>query len=200
MPLFTKICLDDIQKTVKTADIIGLFQHRKRESKEETVFVCPFHENPKSELTVNNITQRYSCPSCEANGDAISYLMNAKLKTFRQAIQFIAAYYDLKTDEHKVVRKPEKDKIKDYFKHLSMLDKNTKKTKYIPAINGYVKTTDYDNGTWYRIDRLEEFSVEDSESGISIMGFTSESEHTLYESCESVAEAERILQEFLSRI
>ena len=50
---------------------------------------CPFHDDKRASLIVNENRQHYKCFACGAGGDAIDFLMKIKHVDFKHAINIL---------------------------------------------------------------------------------------------------------------
>lgn len=52
--------------------------------------LCPFHPDRNPSFYINTQTNRYRCYACDANGDAIQFLMETDNLTFKEALRQLA--------------------------------------------------------------------------------------------------------------
>ncbi len=71
--------------------VVSNYVHLKREGSEH-VGICPFHEDTKASLKVNEKKKLYSCFACGAAGDTIDFLTRMG-RTFHEACQEINGGY-----------------------------------------------------------------------------------------------------------
>jgi DNA primase len=62
--------------------------------------LCPFHDDKNPSLNVNPARQIYKCFSCQAGGDAISFLMEIENLTFVEAMETLARSLDIDLHEY----------------------------------------------------------------------------------------------------
>lgn len=90
-------------------DIVSRHVDLKREGSEHKG-ICPFHEDDKPSLMVNEKKGIYKCFACDAGGDSINFLMRLKGVSFREACESISNgsdHYEINTDVRpKKIQKP----------------------------------------------------------------------------------------------
>ncbi len=67
--------------------------------------ICPFHNDTKPSLKVNDAKGMYKCFACGAGGDAITFVMNFKKLEFVEALREISGVLGLPFEEQKEKRK-----------------------------------------------------------------------------------------------
>ncbi len=67
--------------------------------------ICPFHNDTKPSLKVNDAKGMYKCFACSAGGDAITFVMNYKKLEFVEALREISGVLGLPFEEQKEKRK-----------------------------------------------------------------------------------------------
>jgi len=71
------------------SDVVSRYTDLKKRGSRELVGLCPFHQEKSPSFEVNNDKGTYHCHGCGAGGDAITFLMRAEGRTFRQAIEIL---------------------------------------------------------------------------------------------------------------
>jgi len=115
---------DDIEQKIKaSANIVDIvedagFQLRKKGAHLECL--CPFHADRNlGSFVVNERKNFYYCFSCEAKGDAIKFVMEYHKLSYRDALLYIAAIYNIYVEED------------DHYKQIVAKRENYKKT-FVP--------------------------------------------------------------------
>ncbi len=83
---------DDRQRVLDATDIVRLIgDHMALKPKgREFVSLCPFHDDHKPSMCVIPHKQIYHCFSCNAGGNAISFVMNYHKMGFGEALKYLA--------------------------------------------------------------------------------------------------------------
>jgi putative DNA primase/helicase len=111
--LSERIDTDALLRTVNIVDIIGRRISLKKKGV-EYYGVCPFHDDDKASLQVNEKKQVYKCFACSAGGDAIDYLQRLGM-TFHQAIAEINGdVADIKANPEKRIGKAKREEVEDW--------------------------------------------------------------------------------------
>ena len=77
--------ISDLKQAANIVDVIGRYVHLKKRGSEH-YGVCPFHNDDKESLQVNERKQIFHCFPCGTGGDVIDFLTKYG-KTFKEAIQ-----------------------------------------------------------------------------------------------------------------
>jgi len=48
---------------------------------------CPFHNDSRKSLYINDSSNLFRCPACKASGDAISFVQRYKKLSFQDAVE-----------------------------------------------------------------------------------------------------------------
>ncbi|MCB9990701.1 MAG: hypothetical protein H6867_04905 [Rhodospirillales bacterium] len=82
---------EQVKDRVRLEDVAALRVHGglKRHGKYYKG-LCPFHPDRNPSFYINTQTNRYRCYACDANGDAIQFLMDTDNLTFKEALQRLA--------------------------------------------------------------------------------------------------------------
>ena len=78
---------------------------------------CPFHDDKFRSMIYNDRFQKYHCFECNANGDAISFLMVYKCISFEEACKWLAKKFNVKL-EKATKENASKEKLKEVITHL----------------------------------------------------------------------------------
>jgi DNA primase len=114
----------------------------------QLVGLCPFHNEKSPSFTVSIPKQMYKCFGCGESGDGIQFVMKNQKKTFAEAIEWVASFYNIaieleqETAEDKAKRQETKDVKKAmlsalkqandlYHKHLMDLPDESDVWKYL---------------------------------------------------------------------
>jgi DNA primase len=84
---------DDLKERVRDAvdiaDVVGSYIALRRQGK-AMVGLCPWHEDSRPSLQVNQERQTYRCWVCDVGGDVFSFLMRMEKVEFREALEQLA--------------------------------------------------------------------------------------------------------------
>lgn len=140
-------CIDQVKQHLIIEDVIGEFVKLKKQGP-QLVGLCPFHNEKSPSFTVSIPKQFYKCFGCGESGDGIQFLMKNQKKTFTEAIEWVASFYNIaieleqETAEDKAKRQETKDVKKAmlsalkqanelYHKHLMGLPDESEVWKYL---------------------------------------------------------------------
>ncbi len=84
---------DDIEDLKRRVDIVELIREVVPLERRGRVFfgLCPFHEEKTPSFAVDPERRRFHCYGCQADGDAIAFLMKVKGIGFQDALRELAA-------------------------------------------------------------------------------------------------------------
>ena len=86
---FDNNIINQVQQASDIVDVIS--EHVNLVSKgREMVGLCPFHEDHKPSMCVNNVKQIFKCFACGAGGDVFKFVQMRENLTFPQAIERLA--------------------------------------------------------------------------------------------------------------
>ena len=98
---FDNSIINQVQQASDIVDVIS--EHVNLVSKgREMVGLCPFHEDHKPSMYVNNVKQIFKCFACGAGGDVFKFVQMRENLTFPQAIERLAqrAGIEIKKTSH----------------------------------------------------------------------------------------------------
>ena len=79
----------EVQQANDIVDVISEHVSLKRKGR-EMVGLCPFHEDHKPSMNVNNVKQIFKCFACGAGGDVIKFVQMRENLSFPQALERLA--------------------------------------------------------------------------------------------------------------
>ena len=99
-----------IAEIVERTDIIELVGRSVDLRKAGTSFkgLCPFHDERTPSFSVSPLRRRFYCFGCGAKGDAIGFVIQHEGKTFREAIEELAAASGVQVPEQRPLNAHEK--------------------------------------------------------------------------------------------
>ncbi len=113
--------LRDLIKQAPVSQIVGHFLPLQRKGR-NLVALCPFHPDSNPSMTVNDDRGTFRCWSCQAGGDAISFVMDFKKLEFIEAMRECAKILGLPEDELNRERK-KNPKLELAFRVLNYANK-----------------------------------------------------------------------------
>lgn len=87
--VFEQSHIEQILQSINIVDVIGSYVSLKPKGK-EMVGLCPFHNDSRPSLNVNENKQIFKCFACGAGGDAFKFLMLRENLTFPEAVRLLA--------------------------------------------------------------------------------------------------------------
>ena len=87
--MFDNSVVLEVQRANDIVDVIGEHVSLKRKGR-EMVGLCPFHDDHRPSMNVNNVKQIFKCFSCGAGGDIFKFVQMRENLTFPQAIERLA--------------------------------------------------------------------------------------------------------------
>ncbi len=92
--------IDNIRNHIVLSDVIGQLIKLKKHGANYTG-CCPFHDEKTPSFVVSPAKEIYKCFGCGKSGDAFTFLMQHEHKTYPEAIEWLANYYNITIDyEH----------------------------------------------------------------------------------------------------
>ena len=87
-----------VDEVKEKADIVAIIQERIPLTKKGANYVglCPFHDDKNPSLTVSPTKHIYKCFSCNASGNAITFVQNFDKISFSEALRKVAATVNIK--------------------------------------------------------------------------------------------------------
>jgi DNA primase len=87
--VFDQSAVDRVQQANNIVDVIGEYVSLAKKGR-ELVGLCPFHEDHRPSLYVNETKQIFKCFACGAGGDVLKFVQMRESLTFPQAIERLA--------------------------------------------------------------------------------------------------------------
>jgi len=129
--------IDDL---INRADIVDVVDSRvalKKRGK-EYVACCPFHNEKSPSFTVSQSKQFYHCFGCGAHGTALGFIMEYERLEFVDAVEALAAEYQIEVPRERGFDRPQDDKKPIYevleksaSSYASELKKNNRAIEYL---------------------------------------------------------------------
>lgn len=99
----------EVQQANDIVDVIGEHVSLKKKGR-EMVGLCPFHDDHRPSMNVNNVKQIFKCFACGAGGDVFKFVQMRENLTFPQAIERLAERAGIKL-ERRQKAKGESEKV-----------------------------------------------------------------------------------------
>ena len=118
---------DQVTQVQQATDLVALIgeQIRLRPKGREFVGICPFHDDSNPSLSVSPTKQIYKCFSCQAGGNAFTWLTNYHKMTFPEALRFLAERAGIQLERQRLA--PQEDQGGD---RQRLADANAKALDY----------------------------------------------------------------------
>ena len=106
---------EQIDEVIKNADMVSIIgEYVKLEKKgNDYKGLCPFHNDSNPSLSVSPRKNCYTCFSCHATGNVITFVQNIEHISFTEAIKKVAAKSNIKLD---IKVNPNEAKFNKYYK------------------------------------------------------------------------------------
>lgn len=135
--------LEDLKNRIKSdlpiSTIIGqyLALHRQGSS---LVALCPFHDDTKPSMNVNDNKGMFKCFACNTGGDAITFVQKHRNLNFQEALQEICQKNGINFDTYKEEKKqnPKVEMAKRILSLATRLYRETAKSKAYPHFNDFI--------------------------------------------------------------
>lgn len=123
MPIFTKESLEALRKKIDLVEVLSPYIDLKKAGAAYKA-LCPFHDEKTPSFTIQRGDSHYHCFGCGAHGDAIHFLMNYQKMNFSEAIESLAAKFQVHLDEAESSQEfkgPPKAKLKEALESATKL-------------------------------------------------------------------------------
>jgi DNA primase len=101
--IYDQIIVSRVQQANDIIDVVGEHVSLKRQGR-EMVGLCPFHDDHRPSLYVNEVKQIFKCFVCGAGGDVLRFVQMRENLTFPQAVERLAERAGIKLKPATVVR------------------------------------------------------------------------------------------------
>ena len=79
-----------IEEAVQVEEVLSSFVSLQRKGKK---YLCPFHSDTHPSFSITSDGKFYKCFSCDAQGSAVSFLMEEQKMSYPQAMKYLAEKY-----------------------------------------------------------------------------------------------------------
>lgn len=80
---------EQIRQSIDIVDLVGGYIQLRRQGR-NFVGICPWHDDSRPSLNVNQQRQSWKCWVCDLGGDVFSFVMKAEGLEFREALELLA--------------------------------------------------------------------------------------------------------------
>lgn len=108
--MITEKCIDTIKQHIIIQEVIGKYVKLKKQGGNMSG-LCPFHVENTPSFSVNIPRQFYKCFGCGESGDGIQFIMKHEKKSFVEALEWMAKFYNIELSYH---QESAEDKIKRF--------------------------------------------------------------------------------------
>ncbi len=112
--------IEQVQARTRVSEIIARRLNVQRKGR-EFIAVCPFHNDTKPSLTINDEKGFYHCFACGAHGTAIDFLKNYEGLSFVESVERLAGYLGMqvpKASPAEVKKTAQKKDLYDVMDHV----------------------------------------------------------------------------------
>lgn len=123
MPIYTKESLENLRKKIDLVEVLEATIDLKRAGAAYKA-LCPFHDEKTPSFMIHKGDTHYHCFGCGAHGDAIQFLMSYQKMDFSQAIEHLAAKFQVileTTSAPQDAKGPPRAKLKEAMNYASRL-------------------------------------------------------------------------------
>jgi DNA primase len=111
--------IDNLRTHIVIADVIGEFVKLKKLGANYSG-CCPFHNEKTASFVVSPAKDLYKCFGCGKSGDAFTFIMQHENKSFPEAIEYIAAVYNITLDYDQQAQQQSQE-IKDHYAQMQQV-------------------------------------------------------------------------------
>ncbi|MCK6594546.1 MAG: DNA primase [Bacteriovoracaceae bacterium] len=135
--------LEDLKNRIKSdlpiSTIIGQYLALHRQGS-GLVAICPFHDDTKPSMNVNDSRGMYKCFACNAGGDAITFVQKYQKLEFIEALKEICQKNGINFDAYKEEKRqnPKMEMAKRILSLATRLYRETAKSKAYPHYNEFI--------------------------------------------------------------
>lgn len=90
--------IQKVKENVNIVDVLGSYIDLQKKGR-NYMAICPFHDDHRPSLCVNENTQTYRCFVCGEHGDVISFVQKYENISFTEAVKKVAAFSGIKMPE-----------------------------------------------------------------------------------------------------
>lgn len=98
VPMIPKETIDKIMDTARVEEVISDFVTLKKRGS-NYIGLCPFHNEKTPSFSVSPVKGIYKCFGCGKSGNAVGFVMEHEHFTYREALKFVAARYQIEVQE-----------------------------------------------------------------------------------------------------
>ncbi len=173
--MITPDSIEALKARLDIVDVVGSYVELKRAG---TSFKapCPFHDEKSPSFVVNPQRQRYHCFGCQADGDAISFVMEYEKLTYPEAIEKLASSINFTLNYTDKGEKKERsqllEKLNDWYQKL--LDTQSTAKAYL-----------HDRGIY--ASSIERFGIGYAPASPQTLAFLQQHRYTINEAVEQGA-------------
>lgn len=112
--------IEQVQARTRVSEVIARRLNVQRKGR-EFIAICPFHNDTKPSLTINDEKGFYHCFACGAHGTAIDFLKNYEGLSFVEAVERLAGYLGMqvpKANQTEVKKAAQKKDLYDVMDHI----------------------------------------------------------------------------------
>ncbi|MBC7714858.1 MAG: DNA primase [Rhizobacter sp.] len=129
-----------IKEEIPISSIIADYESIKRSGSAQ-VCVCPFHNDTKPSMNINDSKKLFKCFACGAAGDGISFVMKKRNLDFVDALKEICSKHGLNFDSYSVEKKinPKIEMAKKILTRSALIYRKTAQSGNFQAYKDFIK-------------------------------------------------------------
>jgi DNA primase len=134
-----------IKEEIPISSIIGNYVSIKRQGSSQ-VSVCPFHQDTKPSMNINDSRKIFKCFACGAAGDAIGFVMKFKNIDFIEALKEICSKQGINFDSYQEEKKtnPKVEMAKKILTRSALLYRKTASSGHFSPYTQFIKNRGLD--------------------------------------------------------
>lgn len=124
--MITQTTIDEVRHAADIFDVVRETVSLKR-SGAGYIGLCPFHDEKTGSFNVSQTRQMYKCFGCGKGGDVFRFVMDTQRKTFYEAIEYLAAKYNITVQLDKAQKEESQEKKDEKLQMLELVSFAQKK-------------------------------------------------------------------------
>jgi DNA primase len=151
--------IDNLRTHIVIEDVIGEFVQLKKHGANYSG-CCPFHNEKTASFTVSPAKDIYKCFGCGKSGDAFRFIMEHEKKSFPEAIEWLANFYNLSL-EYDQQTQQQSQEIKDHHAQMQQVTRWAQE-QYAAALRNLpadAEAVQYLQSRGYDTERTEGWSL-----------------------------------------
>lgn len=145
--------ITEVKNRIDIAEVISHFISVKKNAAS-----CPFHDEKTASFHIHPAKNIFKCFGCGKGGDAISFVMEYEKKSYIEAIEWLASFYNVSVDYDSNYDPVKEQEAKDALTELRSVVKFAH-NKYQEEINRHPDAIDYLTGRNINAEKIAEWGL-----------------------------------------